>query len=112
MQQNLNPKGKKTQQEAASLKSAKWSRAGGIWAPAAASSFLGLLTLAHSCSLLLTARPQLKNPVQNVLDAVDGCNRREMAFTNFLAKKSPKHWTESWLMAGNEWSCLHSSSSF
>ena len=90
MQQNLNPKEKKTQQEAASLKSAKWSRASGIRAPAATSSFLGLLALAHSCSLLLTARPQLKKPVQNVLDAVDVCNQREMAFTHFLAKKITK----------------------
>ena len=104
MQQNLNPKEKKTQQEAASLKSAKWARASGIWAPAAASSFLGLKKLAGPCCPMHTARPQLKNPFETFGTPWKDVTDEKWPSPTFLEKKSQMHWTESRPMAGNDWS--------
>ena len=87
MHQNLNPKERKNAARVSKpeisemVSSQRHLGAGGC------QLFFGL---AHSCSLLLTlahcTSPVKKPRLKRVWDAVDGCNRREMAFTNFLGK--------------------------
>ena len=81
MQQNLNPKGGKTsQQDYTRNQRNQWSRARGIWAPAAFLACRGLQTLAHCTS------PVKKNVHDRPWTDITVLDSPEMAFTNFLGK--------------------------
>ena len=107
MQQNLNPKGKKSQQDYArnQRNGLAPAESGRLLLPALFLACRGLRTLAHCTS------PVKKIVHRRSWTSVDGFNSLGLS-TNGLhqlsGKKPQKHRTGSCLMAGNGWICFHS----